>query len=55
VVNTALTRLGDVGTGSVIRTVNGVDQTFGGALPASYEPGSGEQPCSAGPLPPWAR
>src|SRR6478752_4413047 len=55
VVNTALTRLGDVGTGSVIRTVSGVDQTFGGTLPASYEPGSGEQPCSAGPLPPWAR
>jgi len=55
VVSTALTRLGDVGTGTVIRTVNEVDQTLGGVLPATYQPRSGEQPCNAGPLPPWAR
>jgi branched-chain amino acid transport system substrate-binding protein len=55
VVSTALTRLGDVGTGPVIRMVGDVDQTLGGVLPATYQPGSGQQPCSSGPLPPWAR
>jgi branched-chain amino acid transport system substrate-binding protein len=55
VVSTALTRLGDIGTGTFIRTVGDVDQTLGGVLPATYQPGSGEQPCSSGPLPPWAR
>jgi len=60
IVSTALARLGDVGPAAVgslqaIRTVPEVDQTFGGALPATYQPGAGEQPCSSGPLPPWAR
>jgi hypothetical protein len=55
VVSTALTRLADVGTGTFIRAATDVDQTLGGVLPATYQPGSGEQPCSTGPLPPWAR
>jgi branched-chain amino acid transport system substrate-binding protein len=55
VVSTAVTRLGDIGTGTVIRTITDVDQTLGGVLPATYQPGSGEQPCSSGPLPPWSR
>ncbi len=55
VVSTALTRLGDVGNGTFIRTATDVDQTLGGVLPATYQPGSGAQPCSPGPLPPWAR
>jgi ABC-type branched-subunit amino acid transport system substrate-binding protein len=54
VVSTALSRLGDVGTGTVIRTVTDVDQTLGGILPETYQPGAGEQPCRPGPLPPWA-
>jgi len=60
IVSTALTRLGEVGPAAfgllqAIRTVPDVDQTFGGALPATYQPGAGEQPCSSGPVPPWAR
>ena len=55
VVSTALVRLGDVGSTAVIRTLPEVDQTFGGTLPADYQPMSGEQPCEPGLPPPWAR
>ena len=58
VVSTALTRLGDVGTGPVIRMVGDVDQTLGGVLPATYQPGSGSSPvapvrCRPGPGSGW--
>ena len=55
IVSTALARLGPGGAESIIRPVPAVDQTFGGALPADYEPRSGEQPCDRGIAPPWAR
>ena len=55
VVSTALTRLAGDGSEKLIQTVPDVDQTIGGALPSTYQPTSGEQPCRAGPAPPWAR
>jgi branched-chain amino acid transport system substrate-binding protein len=55
IVSTALARLGPGGTESIIRAVPAVDQTFGGALPAGYEPRFGEQPCGPGIAAPWAR
>lgn len=55
VVSTALVRLRGNGAQELIRTVPNIDQTFGGALPATYEPSSGEQPCRTGTPPPWAR
>jgi branched-chain amino acid transport system substrate-binding protein len=55
VISNGLVRLGPNGTQELIRTVNDVDQTLGGTLPSTYEPFSGEQPCQAGTLPPWAR
>ena len=58
VVSTALTRLGDVGTGTVIRTITDVDQTLGGVLPATYHPAPGSSPvapvrCRPGPDSGW--
>ena len=55
IVSTDLVRLGAGGTEEVIRTVPDVDQTFGGALPSTYQPMAGQQPCGGGVLPPWAR
>jgi hypothetical protein len=55
VVSTALVRFSGNGSQELIRTVPDVDQAFGGALPATYEPTSDEQPCRAGTAPPWAR
>jgi branched-chain amino acid transport system substrate-binding protein len=55
VVSTALVRFSGNGSQELIRTVPDVDQTFGGALPSTYEPSSGEQPCRPGTAAPWAR
>lgn len=55
VLENAVARLGGDGTVNVVRTVPEVDQTFGGALPAEYVPQAGEQPCTNGTPPPWAK